>query len=118
VIGAIFLFAVLFAFPFGGFALQGNILAVAAVVLAIILPFLASIVGITLTIVVYDKVVLVEATSHHLLVSVLVNLIVNGTLIFNLVGFETRLSGGSLSPKLGECRAVRHVAKCYPCKLD
>jgi uncharacterized membrane protein len=110
VIGLVFLFAVFFAFPFCRLALQRQILAlITAVVLALVLPFFSTVVGIALAVVVHHEVILVESASDHFLVAVFVDFIVDGTLVFHLVRVEPRLARGSLGAELGECGSMGHA---------
>lgn len=78
-VGLVFFLTVFLAFTFCSFRTGSILCFVTAVIDSFVLPFLTSIVGITFTIIVDNKVILVEATSHDLFVAVLVDLVVDGT---------------------------------------
>jgi hypothetical protein len=86
VVGLLILFLVLFSFPLASVTFQRqSFVVVATVVSALVLPLFTAVVGVAFAIVVNDEVVLVQTTSDNLLVVFLSNLIINVTLILNLV---------------------------------
>lgn len=89
-VGTIILPAIFLAFPFCRFAFERDVLGiVATVVLAFILPFFTAIIGVSFAMVINDKIILVKTASNDLLVTVLVNFVVDGTLVLDLIRFQT-----------------------------
>jgi hypothetical protein len=80
VVGFVLLLTIFLTFSFCSFRSGREVFGlVAAVVDSFVLPLLTSIVSITFSIVIDNKVIFVEATSHDLFVAILVDLVVDGT---------------------------------------
>lgn len=93
------------------FALDGQILFTVRLIGANTVPLLTAIVGVTLAIVVYDKVILVEAFSHNVFVAVFVDFFVKIMSIVDLVrikGLLARLAKGSKFFELCSLVDLRH----------
>jgi membrane-bound metal-dependent hydrolase YbcI (DUF457 family) len=107
VVRTLILLAYFLAFSFASFAFERGILCVvAAVVLALILPFLTTVVRVPFAVVINDEIILVQSASYDFLVAIFVHLIVDDALVFDLVRLEACLARGSLSSKLSKCRPV------------
>lgn len=80
VVGFVLLLTIFLTFSFCSFRSRREVFGfVAAVVDSFVLPLLTSIVCITFSVVIDNKVIFVEPTSHDLFVAILVNLVVDGT---------------------------------------
>lgn len=74
----------------------------------LILPILASVIGISFAIVVYHEVVLVQSASHHLLVSLIVDGLVYRLGFLHFVCIEASLARSPQSADLGETVGARN----------
>lgn len=112
--GLLFSFLVFFSLPFRGLASRGQVIVFAfAVDFAIVVPNLATVIGIPKAIVIDNKIVLIQTLTDYFFVSFLIHFIEDIFLFFDLVCGQPLLASSTQSSQLLELCATngRHNEK-------